>query len=154
MKYDFLPHYHYCHGVMVMIGLNTKIHLNTLPWHWKTAHLGAPRRVLRGNVMVTCHGNEKCHGSTVKSTSKVMVIPYRRERRSVTQSATMYSPFFAVGGWHNRLFRLQASDSVGFCPNISFNQVYRDSLNGALQVWWKWFLLLFTCSAWPFLGPS
>ena len=52
----------------------------TLKKYLTTAHLGAPRRVLRGNVMVTCHGNEKRHGNTAKSHSKVMVFPYRRER--------------------------------------------------------------------------
>ena len=53
----------------------------TLTKYSISAHLGAPRRGLRGDVMVTCHGTKTRHGNTAKSHTNVMVFPYRRERR-------------------------------------------------------------------------
>ena len=52
----------------------------TLTKYSISAHLGAPRRGLRGDVMVTCHGTKTRHGNTAKSHINVMVFPYRRER--------------------------------------------------------------------------
>ena len=52
----------------------------TLTKYSISAHLGAPRRGLRGDVMVTCHGTKTRHGNTAKSHTNVMVFPYRRER--------------------------------------------------------------------------
>ena len=54
----------------------------TLTKYSISAHLGAPRRGLRGDVMVTCHGTKTRHGNTAKSHTNVMVFPYRRERRA------------------------------------------------------------------------
>ena len=76
----------------------------TLKKYLTTAHLGAPRRVLRGNVMVTCHGNEKRHGNTAKSHSKVMVFPYRRERSvdSFLRGRVKYDVLHFVPGFETR----------------------------------------------------
>ena len=52
----------------------------TLTKYSISAHLGAPRRGLRGDVMVTCHGTKTRHGNTAKNHINVMVFPYRRER--------------------------------------------------------------------------
>ena len=54
----------------------------TLTKYSISAHLGAPRRGLRGDVMVTCHGTKTRHGNTAKSHTNVMVFPYRRERKN------------------------------------------------------------------------
>ena len=52
----------------------------TLTKYSISAHLGAPRRGLRGDVMVTCHGTKTRHGNTLKSHTNVMVFLYRWER--------------------------------------------------------------------------
>ena len=132
----------------------------TLTKYSISAHLGAPRRGLRGDVMVTCHGTKTRHGNTLKSHTNVMVFLYRWERDDTSmvpgeweRVSCLFSSANYIGSlfwkhlltslgnidWEDYFIRIGSGTRAYLPSDLNARQSTSDISIGYLSIWSMWF---------------